>query len=229
MATINRIWTSLNTEYRIYLFLILCGVITGLVLYRRLNRQLKFVCLLLCMTFISEIISRVLAIKIRNSNPEYHFYGVAECILLMGVLYHITPKDSRKKIISGVFIGLAVFSIVNSIFFQGLYEYNSNLDLVKIPLTVIIAILLIFDKLNLDEKEKYLLTPDLLVLIAILWFNLFSFIYNASHNYLVANKKRYDWLDDLHYYSNLFYYSLLLVSFLVFIKTRPDANERRFI
>jgi hypothetical protein len=215
---------SLSVNFKIYLCFLFVSSVIGLLLFRRVSKQLKFVSILLCMTFISEMVSRMLSFKIDTSYPVYHFYTVAECLLLFAILYQMSEKSSRKILVLVVFSSLIIFSIINSIFFQGLYDYNSNVDLVKIPLTVLLSGLLIFDKINVTSADKYLLNADLVILIGIFWFNLSSFIFEASHNYLVKQGRNYFWLDQLHFYSNMLYYFLFIFSFFVYLKSREVGH-----
>lgn len=201
------------TRFYIYLGLILLGFIIGLFKYKQLSWQLKGVVLLLGFTFCSEVVGRILIKQIHNSNPVYHFYSPVEALLLGLILYNISRKALNQRIIVVVFGIVVLFSIVNSIFFQGWLSFNSNVDQIKMPLTVLAGIIVLMELPIVKSKR-----PDLVILIALLCFNTASFLFIISHNYLVSKGISTKSIGVIHYISNIIYYSLLLLSIVLYKK-----------
>src|SRR5690348_1742453 len=136
---VSQLWSKLTPTFKIYLIVILSGVVFGLFYLRRLSSPLKWVTALLSITFISEIMSRVWGLYYHTSYPVYHFYSPAECFLLLFILYSIANKPIQKRMIAITFSCLVIFSIINSIFIQTIYEFNSNIDLAKMPVAALTA------------------------------------------------------------------------------------------
>jgi hypothetical protein len=102
-------------EFVIYLLIIAIGFVIGIIYYKR-NRQLRPIVILLGVTLVSEIVSRVLAYQIRNSNPAYHFFTPIQ-ILLWGVFFLMVIKNQKIK--TAIFLfstTLVLFSMINTFF-----------------------------------------------------------------------------------------------------------------
>src|SRR5688572_4639924 len=99
----------ISFRFGIYLSIIAIGVIIALVRFRKLNKAQQYLGWLLLSTLISEIISRVLAVKIRNSSPVYHFYSPIELLFLALILCNISKSSSNKRLITWLFVAAAIF------------------------------------------------------------------------------------------------------------------------
>jgi hypothetical protein len=201
-------WTGVSLEFKIYWFVILMGCIAGIVFFRRSGNALKCVIFLLLATLASETASRILAFKIHNSNPPYHFLSVAECVFLMGTLYYLSDNKRIKKTIVTIYVALIIFSVVNSFFIQTILEFNSNIELIKAPLTIFATILVTFEKINMGPDGRFMTNEELVILVAILWYHITSLVFTATHNYLVLHNIDLPWLDLLNFYLNIIYYLL---------------------
>lgn len=219
------LWESISTHFKIYLLLLLIGSFIGLLIYRSLNFQLRWTTLLLVFTFVSESIGRVLAYLIKNSNPAYHFYTPIEGLCLGFILYGITNNLITRRVITTVFLSVILFSILNSFVFQSLYEFNSNADIAKMPLAILVSFMVLFESINSQEK-KYLLSSDLILVVGIIWFNVSSFVFIAAHDYLIKSGISTRSLGNIHYFSNIIYYSLLTASLVVFKKEINAVPKR---
>jgi hypothetical protein len=213
----------MSLRFEIYLALLLIGFIAGLFKFRYLSIQLKIITALLGITFISETISRVLVFKIRNSNPVYHFYAPLE-ILALGIFFFVSTSGTFfRKMIFISFLSLLLFSIINSIFFQKIMTFNSNVDLMKIPITLIISFAAIWDHLRKPISGNFYIDPYLIILIGILWFNITSFFFFIAHNYFVGNNIPTKTIGLIQYISNMVYYFIFLIAIVIFKK---PVNER---
>lgn len=212
----------MTIEFRAYLIILMIGSVVGLVLFERLNRQLRFVALLLCITFLSESIGRVLIWRIHTSLPVYHFYSPLECFLLMCILASIAKHAQLRKFIFVTYAALIIFCIINSLFIQTFFEYNSNIDKAKMPVTALLAGWMLVGRMNEDLDGPYLLNPDLIILIALFWVNTVSFTSTLITNYLIHRGQKNELLNGLNVFSNFAYYTLLIAAIILFyIKLKP--------
>jgi drug/metabolite transporter (DMT)-like permease len=94
--------------------------------HRRWSQIQRKLVYLLVAIFIVEAIANILWYQKKNNLPVYHFYSIAECILILN-LY----KDALKKMFSAYFFRIlgiifTVFALVNMFYFQKLTTFNSN-------------------------------------------------------------------------------------------------------
>ena len=88
---------KIHPRFYIYLSLILISFIVGLIKFKSLNKQFKIVACFLGYTFLSEVFSRILALKIHNSNPVYHFYSPIEVLFICSFYFFYGIQLFCKK------------------------------------------------------------------------------------------------------------------------------------
>lgn len=206
----------MSNSFLIYIIIIALGVVAGSIKFRYLPVYLRFLTVLLAGTLVSELISRQLIHTTNNSNPVYHVYSLLEICIVCLLLRSITKRERTKRLCITVFLMVFIFSVINSLFIQGFMMFNSNADIVKSPVAVFFSFFILIEKLHDPVKTRFLIESDLLILIAILWFNITSFFFFMAHNYLVSNHVSTIGLGRIHYISNLVYYGLLLLSILIY-------------
>ncbi len=111
--------------------------ITGLVLYKRLNKPLRILLIYLAVSFIFNVIGSLLAELGMNNLPGLHFYTMAEVAAIM--LYYLYAFE-QGRISAWIKATMAIFPIIciiNFCFFQSLYEFNTYTR----PLGALIVIL----------------------------------------------------------------------------------------
>ena len=207
---------KIHPRFYIYLSLILISFIVGLIKFKSLNKQFKIVACFLGYTFLSEVFSRILALKIHNSNPVYHFYSPIEVLFICSFYFFSTNQFYFKKIVFYTFLFLELFSVINSSFFQHLMEFNSNIDLVKTLFAILLGFIILLEKMKGPFNNDSILDSEMIILIAILWFNITSFIFFMAYNYFVKNLISTKELGIIQFTSNIIYYFLFLLSLLKF-------------
>jgi hypothetical protein len=208
----------MTLKFGIYLSLILLAAIIGFIRFRHLSIPLKGLTLLLGCTFISETVSRILGKIIKNSNPVYHFYSPIEAIGLGFILYHISASHLNRKLVVAGLSCIFLFSIINSLFIQTFMTFNSNVDLFKMPLCVLLAVLIFLEIFTRSTFTR----NEILVLVAIIIFNSLSFFFIVAHNYLVEKGISTKSIGSIHYFSNIIYYTLFLIALAL-----PTPHERK--
>ncbi len=201
-------------EFVIYLLIIAIGFVIGIIYYKR-NRQLRPIVILLGVTLVSEIVSRVLAYQIRNSNPAYHFFTPIQ-ILLWGVFFLMVIKNQKIKTAIFLFSAtLVLFSMINTFFWQGLKIFPENVLRMETIFLIFCSICLFIEMLDRPSGENIFKNPFFIVAIGVLWFNLVSFIFFESHNFFLKNKIPAHSIRTIHYISNYVYYLIILAAILL--------------
>ena len=139
--------------------------------WKKLYDVLRFFGYYLLFNLTIEISSRILyeILKVNNL-PLLHLYTLGEFILLSIFYYQITKSSDNKKVFFMIFTSLiAILIILNSIFLQSIYGFNSY---AKAPVQFIIigyslfyffATNLIDAKKNIKEKSRLIVNSAILI------------------------------------------------------------------
>lgn len=129
---------------------------------------------LIVLIFIVEIIANILWRKKINNLPIYHFYAIFEFILILNIYRIVLINTFSKKFFIFLSIGFTIFAVINTIFFQNLYTFNSNV-------TTLLGIIVIFLALSyfytLLKEVKY----SALETNPMFWINSGFLIYFSSN------------------------------------------------
>ncbi|WP_109436403.1 hypothetical protein [Aquimarina sp. AU119] len=133
----------------IFLFAPLIVSIFKFISFNFLQKRLL---LLILVTVLVEVISRILWYKQVNNLPVYHFYTVIEFLLIINVYRFELSKVFSKLFFIIISIGFVIFAIINTLFFQNLTTFNSNV-------TTLLGLIVIFFALSyfyaLLKEVKY--------------------------------------------------------------------------
>jgi hypothetical protein len=141
--------------YIFYFLSLVFAVITSMYQYKRLDRASRILAILVCCALVNECVAYFAAKKFHNNMPVYSVYCFFEYALLC--LYFNNVIDIFKKRHIGIYIGVAgiVLGILNSIFIQNIYSFNSYFLFLE-GLSVIALSLLTFFRLLIRDD-----TPNL--------------------------------------------------------------------
>jgi len=213
----------LPLEYIIYLGIILAGFLIG-VIYLKKNKKIKPIIILLAVTFVCECMSRVLAYQIRNSNPAYHFLNPLQSAL-WGVFFFNQFKTAYKKRVSLLMTTLLIlFSFLNTIFFQDIFTFPDNILKIQSFILIALGFTLFFEKTEEISEINIFTDPVFLAIVALIWFNLISFIFFNFHRFLIENLLSKTTFRLINYISNYVYYLTLLVA-VVISACKRENNE----
>ena len=142
--------------------------------YRLLDHiQIKLFYLIV-LVLIVELISNVLWHKKINNLPIFHFYTVIEFLLIINIYSSVLSKMFSKKFFAVLGVVFTVFAVINTIFFQGLKTFNSNVT-TMLSLFVIFFALIYFYSLLKEVKYSALETNPMF------WINSGFLIYFSSN------------------------------------------------
>ncbi len=198
----------------IYLLIIAAGSIFSLLKLKSMAK-IKPLSLLLIITFISELTSRILAYYFKNSNPVYHFLNPIQCVIWGVFFYNTLGTTIKKNAVFVVSIVLILYAFVDSIFLTGLYKFPDTFLSIQSIIFICFGILLFFEKLDTPTQENIFKDPIFIISLSVIWFYLISFLFFSFHQFTLSNKISIGTLRIINYSSNYSYYTLLLFAILL--------------
>lgn len=123
--------------------------------YRYLNRDLKIVLFYL---FISGGINLWGILKSSNNNLYIlHIYTIVEFLILMAYFISITKVKAKKLLLVSkiIWVVFPIFSIVNRLFFQNEFEFNSNVRSIEALIFILYSIIYFYHSSEDDVNQSW--------------------------------------------------------------------------
>lgn len=197
--------------------------IIGIILYKYLNKGLRFIFLQICFWVFTEILLIIL-ISTGHQNLWYlHIYVPIE-FLIFALTYAWFLKELIKpKYIYAVAVIFISCSVVNTLFFQNIQLFNSYVRAVGALLYVCFAILY-FYKLLFELKVQKLRKEPMV------WINTGILIYYSAIFFLdiLSNKiiqYSIDLAKDVMFIRPIFYWIFNILAAVGFLIARKNAQE----
>ncbi|MBS1741724.1 MAG: hypothetical protein JST81_01710 [Bacteroidetes bacterium] len=150
---------------------VLIPIISGIVLYRYFSRVEKALLILLFLNGICNLVGSLLAYNKINNLPVIHVYTFLEGIVLMLFFLFLFNTPLLTKILYTLIIVFSAFCLLNSIFIQQIFAYNTYSR--TLEALIIIALCLYYFTLQLQEDFQPGKYPGF-------WYVLGLFIYFSS-------------------------------------------------
>ncbi len=185
----------------------------GVIIYRRLGRELKVFSWFLFLSGFIQLVSTIIWYNGKNNLPLLHLY-VAVGFVCLAWFYSVVLKGFiNQKIIWGAALLFTIFTVVNSLFIQNIYSFNSNALTVESVVIIILSLFTYMVLLNdiVREKRKHLIQ-------SLNWINSGLFIYYTS-NLLIfyfGEVITHTFSKDLNRYTWVFHTFFLLVMYSCF-------------
>ncbi|WP_103864391.1 hypothetical protein [Aquimarina sp. I32.4] len=133
-------------------FIVIIPLLLSITKFKSLNTiQIRLLHLLI-LVFIVESISNILWRKKINNLPVYHFFTVIQFLLIINIYREVLSYIYSKSFFIIIGIGFIIFAIINTVFLQNLYTFNSNA-------TTVLGVLVVFFSLSyfyvLLKEAKY--------------------------------------------------------------------------
>ncbi|WP_271765526.1 hypothetical protein [Aquimarina algiphila] len=154
--------------------LLLAPLVVSIFKFRVFNYLQKRLFSLVILTCLVEIVSWILWYKKINNLPVYHFYTIIEFLLIVNIYKNELNKVFAKHFFVFLSICFTVFAIINTLFFQSLKTFNSNVTTVM-GLIVIFFALSYFYALLKEVKYRTLESNPMF------WINSGFLIYFSSN------------------------------------------------
>ena len=215
--------TILNNIYLSFLFL---AIAAGAFNFKYLDNKAKIIFLLLILTGIGEVISFFLKIYINRRTPVYHFSAIISLFLVsLYFIKNIFPSTKPKFI---VLLGSVYFfiGIADTIFFENLYQINTNVLILRGFLIIAMALFALYKILiddTIHETYNYIHFWLWILILCLYGFSYFfwSYIKILSND---GKGKYQNILLDIHGATNVIVYGGLFIIFLLWSKR--FKNER---
>lgn len=192
----------------------------------REEKGLRGVTCVLLVTFINEQIDSYVAAYYREPYITYHFFNPLQLLCLCWFFYDNYRSEALKKMTVWVVASCILFTMVNSIFFQNIHENPSNFLLLETFVLIILSVILFIEKLDYDYPENIFWNPAFICSLAILSFNIFSFVWFLLIDYFRKHHiDYYKSISRINYFSNILYYGLLLFAVILSIRSAVKKKQ----
>jgi len=158
--------------YHIFYYIsLIITALTSLVLIRNIDFPFRLLAGLIIVTLGSELIAKYISGHLgRDNSIVYHVFTIVEYIFY-SLIYASFFKNRRyDHILFALVILLLATEILNIIFFQSLFDSDTNTVLLESVLLIFLALLL-FDKIRESNDYKNILKEN------IFWFNCAVLVY----------------------------------------------------
>lgn len=161
----------LTPRFIIYGLVLFTGVLTGLISYRHASHFMKMLILLLTVTFISEVLTRIIAWRFGMSNPIYHLFAPVQMVFYTLLYYRLFQEWKKMQaLVVGAGVVCTLLSVGNSFLLQSLSEFPSNSTALLSLLVVCFSLMSFFNMLTSPDEGS--LTHN-----AVFWLNLGNIIF----------------------------------------------------
>lgn len=166
-------------------WIILVPVLIAIIFFRRFNAALKVLCIHLFIACATEISSYVLMERGINNLPLLHVYTLTEFLLLYLYYDLIFGNTFPKWLLRSIAAAFLLFSVINSLFIQSIYTFNSYARGLEALLLIIFS-LMYFYKLSLPSQiDKEVMAPATWISSGILIYFSGGFILFILSNYIL--------------------------------------------
>lgn len=146
-----------------YSFLIIAAVIS-LLYYKKVDRTFRWLCILVILTLISELIARYFSFHRKPNGIVYVIFTPIE-YYIYAMIYKMFFGDKKWTTILFISVACLIFlEVINTIFFQPTYEIPTNVMNVESVLLVTLALKLF---ISIREKPVY----ENVLSEGVFWFN----------------------------------------------------------
>lgn len=204
---------SFTNHFYLYIALIFLAALCGVLFYRKRNRIILPVVIVLVCIFIFSVISFLAGRHLKESRPVDHF-NTPVMLACWGYFFSQVLEDPRfKKYVGWATITLIAYSIINS-FITGLFVTPSHVLQAATIFYLILGALLLVQMLDMPSKENIFTHTLFLIALAVVWFNMIS-----SLNFFLFDLRRHhkptgQFIGKIHWYSNYIYYSILMIAMI---------------
>ena len=174
---------------------ILLPIAISVVKFKTLENELKTLSIFLYFAVLCEVIIIFLASQEIANLPIFHLFTILEFSFLGLVFYHVFTRPSFKKAIIVTIIAFTAFAVINALFIQTIYEFNTIARAVESFLLILLALLFfykVFHESTVKRLERY---PMFWVNSGILVYFCGSFFLFIFSNYILGQSE-----DMLHAY-----------------------------
>lgn len=185
------------------------AIVMGLVKVKSRTGDQLLLLSLIIISGLVELIGRMLWQKSMNNLFLYHFYTIIE-FLLLGALYARNLAGLIKPFYMKVLIAAFVmFAVANTIFFQSLKEFNSNVTFVESLLLIVLSLAYFYKLLRDMNHRKLERVPMFWINMSVLtYFSGALLLFHVTNELFTFPKEEIAMLFSTHALFNIVHYLL---------------------
>ncbi len=198
--------------------------ILGLLLFQRAEKSIRYLTVLLGIACITELTSKALAIRGISNLFLFHIYPVAE-LFLFTLIYRPHFRTARaRNTLSGTAIGFLIFTLVNTVFFQPLHEFNTYGRSLESLLLSVVSITYLMTEINSMESVTKREQPMFWINTAVLMYFPLNLVFFFMSNFLWTHFSREfnNFLWDIHALLSLVQYLIFTIAIYTNWKSRKS-------
>jgi hypothetical protein len=161
----------------------LVPAVIGISTYKLQDKSGKLITVLSILGFIIYLISAFGTIK-GNNMRSLHLWTVLEFAIISVFYFYLFKNKKLKYLIFSLSISFLIFSIINSLYIQGIYTYNSYARGLEASLLTLFSLVYLIYIINNESFFSKKLRPTLYFVIAILIYFGFAQVLYLSYHYL---------------------------------------------
>ena len=190
----------------------------GIVLYRNFSKEIKLVFYFVTLGSITEISARLFMHYItKNAMPIGHVYFPLS-VLVVGLFYMQILKGFIKPVyVLSLVILFEIYTIVNTVFIQSIFEYPSLVGSIGSLLIFMMAVIY-FIKVMVEAKITNLIKEPLIwINTGFLIYYTGNFFYHILYNIGIMTSREVALIAGKFFsINNLLFYFLISIAFLMF-------------
>lgn len=198
----------------------LLAFLLGIFLYKRFPVEIKTVFYFVMFGILTEVYNKIhIHYIMKNSMPIGHFYFPI-AIIIVGIFYIQILKDFIKpKWIIAIIISFVLYSIFNTVFIQGLFQYASVTASVG-SLILFLFSVIYFIKVMIDAKiEQLSINPYIWINTGFLIYYTVGFFYHSLYNLRYkASIEVIQFAANIFSLLNLIFYLIISIGFILAVK-----------
>ncbi len=154
------------------------------------DKPLRWFIPFLLLTLSIELVGRYLRTEMHEVNSWlYNFFIPIEYFFYGFLFYSYTEDPVLKKIIRIALFLIFPAALINIIFVQGWYNFNTNILIAGNCLMIIFCCMFFIDLLRRDEPVNLLGLPMFWITLGVFLFNAGELSYTLSFDYILKNKQ----------------------------------------
>jgi hypothetical protein len=222
----ERIWIQFYDLATLPLLCLLLSCSLGLRYWQRLPRPFQVLVAYLVFNLLIEIGARVGALVFRQNLPLLHLYTLGECWLFSLFYRQILDENSVFKQRFWQIVGsVLALTVLNSIFLQGIFEYNSYGKTLVQVLIILYALDYAFRLSERDDPDPDLTQMLRLVNSAVLIYYCGSLFVFMSSQFEIEMKDGIHILWQVNKILNLIFHLMVLIALWKVIFTLPKSSS----
>lgn len=211
-----------ETARVVFLLLMLISIIIGVANYELLNSDQKRLIYIISFALIVELTSVTLWFMGINNHYIFHFYAPIEFVLFTSIYKRHLEGVIKPIYFQGLTGSFVLFAVINTLFFQGLREFNSHVTFVECLLLIALAFTYFYVMLRDLKYRKLERNPMFWINVSVLtYFSGALVLFHLANELIPESMAIRGLVWGVHAIFNIVHYLLFGIALWV----RPEAEK----